>query len=203
MPRPRSFDTDAIIDQLCDYFWEHGYSAASLDDLAQRLGVKRGSLFNAFGSKEVLFNAAFDRYSQRCRVVFDTPDRGRKAIEYYFHQAILFQRGSANEIATNRGMGRGCFFVNLLMAAEIPTPELQQAIDLNVIFLKNFLTEHLNHARLNNELLPTVSISAGVDALFGTVVGLSALARIGAAPSEIEAFVNNNLRGLFGLERLV
>lgn len=194
MPRPRSFDTDAIIDQLCDYFWEHGYSAASLDDLAQRLGVKRGSLFNAFGSKEVLFTAAFDRYSQRCRVVFDTPHQGRKAIEDYFHQAT--------EIATDRGIGRGCFFINLLMAAEIPTPELQQAIDRDVIFLKNFLTEHLNHARLNRELLPTVSIDHGVDALFGTVVGLFALARTSATPNEIEVFVNNNLRGLFGLELL-
>jgi TetR/AcrR family transcriptional regulator, transcriptional repressor for nem operon len=192
MPRPRSFDTDAIIDQLCDYFWEHGYSAVSLDDLAQKLGVKRGSLFNAFGSKEVLLNEAFDRYSQRCRVVFDTPHQGIKAIEDYFHNAI--------EIATDRGMGRGCFFINLLMAAEIPTPELQQAIDREVIFIENFLTSHLNHARLDDKLLPTVSISAGVDALFGTIVGLFALARTRAKPATIEAFVNNNLRGLFGVE---
>jgi TetR/AcrR family transcriptional regulator, transcriptional repressor for nem operon len=195
MPRPRSFDTDAIIDQLCDYFWEHGYSAASLDDLAKQVGVKRGSLFNAFGSKEVLFYEAFERYSQNCRGVFDTPHQGMKAIKDYFRNAI--------EIATNQGMGRGCFFINLLMAAEIPTPELQQAIDRDVIFLKNFLTEHLNRARLDRELLPTVSISTGVDALFGTIVGLFALARTSAAPSQIEAFVNNNLRGLFGFEPLV
>jgi TetR/AcrR family transcriptional regulator, transcriptional repressor for nem operon len=192
MPRPRSFDTDAIIDQLCDYFWEHGYSAASLDDLAKQLGVKRGSLYNAFGSKEVLYNAAFERYSQNCRVVFDTPHQGIKAIEDYFHNAI--------EIATNKGMGRGCFFINLLMDVEIPAPELQQAIDRNVIFIKNFLIEHLNRARLDNELLPTVSISAGGDALFGTIVGLFALAKMRATPETIEAFVNNNLRGLFGVE---
>lgn len=196
MPRPRSFDTDAIIDQLCDYFWEHGYSAASLDELAQQLGVKRGSLFNAFGSKEVLYQEAFDRYSQRGRAVFDTPHQGKKAISDYFHKAIA--------IATERGMGRrGCFFINLLMAAEIPTPELQQAIDREVIFIQNFLTAHLNRARLDNELLPTVSISAGVDALFGTIVGLFALARTKATPATIEAFVNNNLRGSFGIEVLM
>ena len=202
MPRPRSFDTDAIIDQLCDYFWEHGYSAASLDDLAARLGVKRGSLFNAFGSKEVLFAAAFDRYSQRCRVIFDTPYHGKKAIEDYFDRAILFQRGSANEMATTQRMRRGCFLIGLLMSAEIPTPELQQAIDRDLMSLKNFLTEHLNRARLDNELLPTVSVVTGVDVLFGTIVGLFALARTNATPSAIEAFVNNNLRGLFGLELL-
>ncbi|MFM2302638.1 MAG: hypothetical protein RLZZ135_41 [Cyanobacteriota bacterium] len=194
MPRPRSFDTDAIIDRLCDYFWEHGYSAASLDDLAKQLGVKRGSLFNAFGSKEVLFNAAFERYSQNSQVIFETPHQGMKAIEDYFHNAI--------EIATNKGMGRGCFFVNLLMAAEIPTPELQQAIDRELIFLKTFLDNHLNHARLKDELLPTVSISAGVDAMFGTIVGLFALARSKATPIAIEEFVNNNLRGLFITETL-
>jgi TetR/AcrR family transcriptional regulator, transcriptional repressor for nem operon len=192
MSRPRSFDTDAVIDRLCDYFWEYGYSAASLDDLAKQLGVKRGSLFNAFGSKEVLFNAAFERYSQRCHVVFDTSYQGMKAIEDYFHNAI--------EIATNKGMGRGCFFINLLMAAEIPTPELQQAIDRDLMFIKTFFTEHLNHARLNGELLPTVSIPAGVDAMFGTIVGLFALARMRATPIAIEEFVNNNLRGLFCTE---
>jgi TetR/AcrR family transcriptional regulator, transcriptional repressor for nem operon len=193
MPRPRSFDTDAIIDQLCDYFWTHGYSAASLDDLAKQVGVKRGSLFNAFGSKEVLFNQAFERYSQNCRSVFDTPNQGMKAIEDYFHNAI--------EIATNQGMGRGCFFINLLMAAEIHTPALQQAIDRDLIVAKTFFTNHLNYARLDDQLLPTVSISAGVDALFGTIVGLFALARTRATPIAIKEFVNNNLRGLFGSTR--
>ena len=195
MPRPRSFDTDAVIDQLCDYFWEHGYSAASLDDLAQQLGVKRGSLFNAFGSKEVLFNAAFDRYSQNCRVIFDTPERGVKAIAAYFRKAI--------EIATTTGMGRGCFFVNLLMAAEIPTPELEQAIEVDTIFIKTFFTEHLNRARLDGELGDRIPISAGIDALFGTTIGLFALAKTRATPIAIEAFVNNNLRGLFGMDELV
>jgi TetR/AcrR family transcriptional regulator, transcriptional repressor for nem operon len=194
MPRPRSFDTDAVIDQLCDYFWEHGYSAASLDDLAKQLGVKRGSLFNAFGSKEILFNAAFDRYSTTSRWVFDTPHHGMKAIEHYFHNAI--------EIATTTGMGRGCFLINLLMAEEIPTPELQQAIDRDTIFVKAFLTKHLNRARLDSELLETISIPAGVDAMFGTILGLFALARIRAKPETISEFVNNNLRGLVGTKTL-
>ncbi len=189
MPRPRSFDTDDIIEQLCDYFWEYGYSATSLDELAKQLGVKRGSLFNAFGSKEVLFNAAFDRYEQKIRAAFETTDRGMPAIANYFHNAI--------EIATTKGMGRGCFLVNLLMSAEIPTPELQQAVDLDVIFIKNFFHEHLEYARMEEQLPQTISISAGVDALFGAMIGVFALARMKATPSMIQASVNNNFRGLF------
>jgi TetR/AcrR family transcriptional regulator, transcriptional repressor for nem operon len=191
MPRPRSFDTDAVIEQLCDYFWEHGYSATSLDDLAKELGIKRGSLFNAFGSKEVLFNAAFERYDRKIRAAFETTDRGMPAIAHYFYNAI--------EIATTKGMGRGCFLVNLLMSAEIPTPELQQAIDLDVIFIKNFFHKHLEYAQTEGQLPPTISIFAGVDALFGAMIGVFALARLRATPVMIQASVNNNFRGLFGI----
>jgi TetR/AcrR family transcriptional regulator, transcriptional repressor for nem operon len=195
MSRPRSFDTDEVIEQLCDYFWEHGYSAASLDDLAEQLGVKRGSLFNAFGSKEVLFNAAFERYDQKIRVAFDTPHQGMKAIAHYFHNAV--------EIATTKGMGRGCFLVNLLMSGDIPTPELQQAVDLDVTFIKNFFQEHLDRARQDGQLLQTISILEGVDALFGATIGVFALARMKATPLMIQEFVNNNFRGLFSTLALV
>ncbi len=190
MPRPRSFDTDAVIEQLCDYFWEHGYSAASLDELAQLLGVKRGSLFNAFGSKEVLFHAAFERYEQKFRVAFETPHQGVQAIADYFNNAI--------EIASTKGLGRGCFLVNILMSAEIPTPELQQAADLDVTFIKNFFYEHLDRAQLEGQLSQTISILEGVDALFGATIGVFALARMRATPLMIQEFVNNNFRGLFG-----
>jgi TetR/AcrR family transcriptional regulator, transcriptional repressor for nem operon len=189
MSRPRSFDTDAVIEQLCDYFWEHGYSSASLDDLAKRLGVKRGSLFNAFGSKEVLFNAAFERYEQKFRVAFETPDQGMQAITSYFDNAV--------EIATTKGMGRGCFMVNLLMSAEIPTPELQLAVNQDVTFIKNFFREHLERARQDGQLPLTISILEGVNALFATMIGVFALARMKATPLMIQESVNNNFRGLF------
>jgi TetR/AcrR family transcriptional regulator, transcriptional repressor for nem operon len=192
MPRPRSFDTDAVIEQLCDYFWEYGYSATSLDDLAKQLGIKRGSLFNAFGSKEVLFNEAFERYDRKIRVAFETTDRGTLAIAHYFNNAV--------EIATTKGMGRGCFLVNLLMSAEIPTPELQQAVDRDVIFIKNFFYEHLEFARMDGQLPQTISILEGVDALFGAMIGVFALARMKATPLMIQESVNNNFRGLFAIQ---
>ncbi len=189
MPRPRSFDSDAVIEKLCDYFWEHGYSAASLDALARQLGLKRGSLFNAFGSKEVLFQAAYERYGQTFRINFETAHQGRDAIVDYFNNAVA--------LATTQGEGRGCFLVNLLMSPETLTPELQKALDQDVAFIKEFFTQHLNQAQREENLLPIKSISAGVDILFGTMVGLFALARMRATPCMIQEFVHNNLRGLF------
>lgn len=189
MPRPRSFDSDAVIDKLCDYFWKHGYSAASLDDLARQLGIKRGSLFNAFGSKEALLYAAFKRYGQTFQKNYKTTHHGRDAIVEYFNNAIA--------LATTQGMGRGCFLVNLLMSQDIPTLELQQALDQDVAYIRDFFTNHLRQAQQEQDLIPTVSVVAGVNALFGAMVGLFALARMKATPSMMEEFVHNNLRGLF------
>jgi hypothetical protein len=58
-------------------------------------------------------------------------------------------------------------------------------------------TEDMNNYRCHGSLF-----NAFIYALFGMIVGLFALARTSSAPIEIEAFVNNNLRGLFGLERV-
>lgn len=155
----------------------------------RQLGIKRGSLFNAFGSKEVLLYAAFERYGQTFQGNYKTAHHSKDAIVEYFNNAIA--------LATTQGMGRGCFLVNLLMSQEIPTLELQQALDQDVAFIKEFFTYYLHQAQQEQDLLPTVSIAAGVDALFGAMVGLFALARMRATPVMVEEFVHNNLRGLF------
>ncbi|WP_246174945.1 TetR/AcrR family transcriptional regulator [Bradyrhizobium paxllaeri] len=46
-----------------DQFWRKGVRGTSLSDIARDAGVQRGSLYNAFGSKEALFLAAYERYA--------------------------------------------------------------------------------------------------------------------------------------------
>jgi len=46
-----------------DQFWRKGVRGTSLSDIARDAGVQRGSLYNAFGSKEALFLCAYERYS--------------------------------------------------------------------------------------------------------------------------------------------
>jgi TetR/AcrR family transcriptional regulator, transcriptional repressor for nem operon len=47
MARPRSFDTDAVLDAAQDLFWSRGYQAASLDELTRVTGVNKPSLYAA------------------------------------------------------------------------------------------------------------------------------------------------------------
>ena len=61
--RPREFDSDDVLRIAFDQFWRKGVRGASLSDIARDAGVQRGSLYNAFGSKEALFLQAYERYA--------------------------------------------------------------------------------------------------------------------------------------------
>jgi TetR/AcrR family transcriptional repressor of nem operon len=61
--RPREFDHDELLRVAFDQFWKKGVRGTSLSDIARDAGVQRGSLYNAFGSKETLFLRAYERYA--------------------------------------------------------------------------------------------------------------------------------------------
>jgi TetR/AcrR family transcriptional regulator, transcriptional repressor for nem operon len=61
--RPREFDHDDVLRIAFDQFWRKGVRGTQLSDIARDAGVQRGSLYNAFGSKEALFLCAYERYA--------------------------------------------------------------------------------------------------------------------------------------------
>jgi AcrR family transcriptional regulator len=62
MARPRTFDEDDVVDAARHQFWDRGYAATSVDDLAAATGLGKGSLDGAFGDKHSLFVRALDDY---------------------------------------------------------------------------------------------------------------------------------------------
>ncbi len=68
MPWEKSFDENAVIGQIMEVFWEKGYEATSISDLTEATGLKRGSLYNAFGDgKQELFLRSLLKYDQEQR----------------------------------------------------------------------------------------------------------------------------------------
>ena len=65
MARPKAYERDAALIAARDLFWERGYEATSISDLEQRTGLNRSSLYQEFGSKRNLFQAALDCYADQ------------------------------------------------------------------------------------------------------------------------------------------
>ncbi|WP_298915255.1 TetR/AcrR family transcriptional regulator [uncultured Algimonas sp.] len=60
--RPAQFDTDRVEAAIADLFWERGYDGVSVSDITAATGLSKSSLYNSFGGKAALFEAALARY---------------------------------------------------------------------------------------------------------------------------------------------
>lgn len=61
--RPRSFELGDVLEKAMTVFWRHGYEGASLGRLQTATGLTPPSIYNAFGSKEGLYEACLDHYA--------------------------------------------------------------------------------------------------------------------------------------------
>jgi AcrR family transcriptional regulator len=59
------FDRDDVLDKATNLFWQHGFSATSMQQIVKATGLKPGSIYLAFGNKEGLFKEALERYAEK------------------------------------------------------------------------------------------------------------------------------------------
>ncbi|GGP27617.1 TetR family transcriptional regulator [Silvimonas amylolytica] len=87
----RQFDEEQALEKALEYFWQKGFAAASMPELAAATGVQRGSLYNAYQGKENLFLKVFEMYSnrflQQVEQTLTAPDL-RQALEAFFEFVI-------------------------------------------------------------------------------------------------------------------
>lgn len=94
MPRPKSFDPEAVLAKAMDVFWEKGYDAASITDLTAAMGINRFSLYDTFGDKHTLYLRALEFYQQS--VVSSLIEKidgisSLEALESFFFRMIEYQ----------------------------------------------------------------------------------------------------------------
>jgi AcrR family transcriptional regulator len=58
---------ETILDVAAQYFLEHGYAGTTMSGIAATLGGSKGTLWNYFPSKELLFAAVIDRVTEAFR----------------------------------------------------------------------------------------------------------------------------------------
>jgi TetR/AcrR family transcriptional regulator, transcriptional repressor for nem operon len=150
MARVREFDTDAAVAQAMELFWERGYEATSLHDLTGALGIGRGSLYAAFGSKDGLYQAALERYRQdlagpMLRAL--SADSDVRAVLRGVLSGLV-----ADAVADERR--RGCMVVNATAERVPRDPATSRTVRDVLQAIEDALAEALGAARERGELPP-------------------------------------------------
>lgn len=60
---------DAIVEAAAQSFFEHGFAASSIEQIAANAGVSKVTIYNNFGDKRALFAAAVDQECARIRSI--------------------------------------------------------------------------------------------------------------------------------------
>ena len=114
MPRGKEFNIDDAVERAQKVFWMKGYEATSMNDLTDAMGINKGSLYNAFGSKKELFTRALLQYDRQNRqqvlVQLGAIEDPHVAVTTLF-DALIAESMSDTE-------RKGCFLVNT--ALELP-----------------------------------------------------------------------------------
>lgn len=95
--RPRQFDEDTVLDAVTALFRQQGFAATSLDQIAAVSGLKRPSLYAAFGDKRHLFLRVLQHFGEALArdllPVLERPGPPSRVLRAYF-RAVLDRYGA-------------------------------------------------------------------------------------------------------------
>lgn len=183
--RPLAFDPEVALEAAMNLFWNRGYHDVGLSDLETQTGLNRSSLYNSFGSKDVLFAKALNRYTEHLAnkmfAALESGSGGMADIE-------SFLKHLAKHLKTQAG--RGCFMVNTMAG-------LPSAVSGDSDFAKGYIASFLKaagaaleRAALRGEIERT-AVDCGAEMLLGVVLGANLLARANQSQKLIEAMLDS------------
>ena len=172
MARPREFDEAAVLDAAMDCFWQNGYEATSVRDLAAHMGITGASLYNAFGDKHELFRQVVRRYAER-----STRERiSRLESSLPPKEAVRAFLGEIVEGSTG-GDRRGCLLVNTALEAAPDDPELRQEVAARLAEIEAFFRRAVTAAQRDGSIPPGRTPEDLARLMLGVTLGLRVLAR--------------------------
>jgi len=179
-----------VLDVASDVFWTGGYGRTSLQDVIEATGVKRQSLYGAFGDKEALFFRALERYTQGSREVEDAlagPGSVLPALRAVLRSTLL--------VAQERP-GRGCMLGNTV-AELVPAHERATEVARDAYAeLRRIFIDALERGRASGEIRSDQQVADQASTLLAAMQGLRLVSRAEPEPSRLLGTVDVLLAGL-------
>jgi len=180
--RPRSFDHEAVLLKARDVFWQRGYAATSLDDLAAATGLNRPSLYGAFGDKRALYLATLERTRADMIKALETALAAHGPL-----RAVLTRIYAAAVQIYLRGdpVGRGCFLVGTAVTEAAVEDEVRALLTMSFAQLDGAFEARFRTSAA--ELRAGADPAALATLATGMLHTLAVRARGGASEPELQA----------------
>ena len=192
--RPRAYDPDQALAQAMSVFWDEGYAATSLDDLAAETGMNRPSLYAAFGDKRALYRRALQSYRDQAVAAINAVLRRdipvRQAFRALYDLAVsLYLQGEHGQ--------RGCFLISTALAESVLDKDMRSLAADALNEFEAAFASCIRAARDRGELPRDADPVALASVASGVLYALSVRARTGAARDELDAIIAAGIATLF------
>ena len=189
--RPRCFDLEEALDRSLLLFWEKGFQNTSLDEIAEAVGVKKPSLYAAFGDKETLFRKVLQRYSSKLSEPVQVLDRYgniREAIDAFIELGIAG--------GCSKGHPRGCLLASAFADSTLLPPNLAKEIKALVNQADQAVAQRLKKAVRDGQLPADFDVNGTAKFLITLMHGVALRLRAGESRAELRRTKNAALRCL-------
>jgi TetR/AcrR family transcriptional repressor of nem operon len=189
--RSREYDEDAVLTGAMHAFRRKGFAAVSIKDLEAATGLKGGSIYNSYGDKGGLFDAAFAHYNRAVlarRIADHAPEAaGLDGLRNLF-LSLLREPNSESF---------GCLITNT--AIEFGGgPGVPAGVGEGLRILSDTFADRLASAQRGRRLRDGVGPSGAASKLFALYQGILVLVRAGWDKTVLETLVNAEFDDLEG-----
>lgn len=189
MARTKEFDEEVVLDKALHLFRARGYQQTSFADLTDHLGVSRQSLYDTYGDKHALYEAALKRYLARgldyVRRVFGSEQSLEKTLTEFFDGIIEGQCA---------GGSYGCLLVNSMVELAPHDPTTRAYFAGHCHAVESIFIQRLIRAQRDGELAKDQDPVALAKYLNHVLMGLSVGVRSAASPADLRRTVALSLR---------
>ena len=189
--RPRCFNLEEALDRSLLLFWEKGFQNTSLDEIAEAVGVKKPSLYAAFGDKEMLFRRVLQRYSAKLSdraQALDRYDDIREAIGAFIELGIA---GGCSQ-----GHPRGCLLASAFADSTLLPPNLTKEIKALVNQADQAVAKRLKRAVREGQLPADFDANGAAKFLITLMHGIALRVRAGESRAALRRIKKTALRCL-------
>lgn len=192
MGRKLEFCRDKALHTAMESFWAQGYEHTSMRDLASKLGLHLGSVYNALGDKEKVFEAALRlHYQQYIVPEMDTLVYAEDPIAAMdaLMQKVIAQCGGATETP-------GCFFVNSLLEINNINDTITALVQEYMLKMETSFASCLEKAQQLGQIPADRDVTPLARFFMGTLFSLRTLGKLKVSPAHFEHIREVTLRAL-------
>jgi len=154
-------------------FWEKGYEGTSIQDLEDAMGMKRTSIYNAFGNKREIFQRVMACYKESVMaellIAMDTAPDIREGIRRLLNAAL--------DIHFDKDNPGGCLVVLSVLESDQLDAQSRDQMQQTIHELKTSLQTRLTRAKKAGELPQDLDAAATATTIATAMTGMMVMGK--------------------------